>query len=163
MTPDEFRLRCAAIVCTLTLLNKQVTGRSFPSFDDAVVLEVANVLSLPSLTQDQDYRRAIPKELQIEITREPWSKTMDTTELIDRVIEQLDGAGYLDSTYRIMSGVFDTDPTVYSVIRRGLQPIKNADIVVDAVDACGRVFSVEYDDLEGPVRALYYGLFQRLL
>lgn len=163
MTPDEFRLRCAAIVCTLTLLNKQVTGRSFPSFDESVALEVANVFSLPSLTQDPDYRRSIPKDLQIEITREPWSKTMTTTELIDRVIEKLDSASYMESAYRIMSGVFETDPTVYSVIRRGLQPIKNADIVVDAVDACSHAFSVEYDDLEGPVRGLYYGLFQRLL
>lgn len=159
----SFVTHVATIVSCLVLLNKQISQASFPpSWQEAIRLEVSSVLAQPSLIQNDRYRAALPKHLQREIVAEPWLRTLSTLELVTQVEDCLRTTGTLDQVSRDLEAVFDTDPTVHSVVRRGLHPIRNADVIVEAVDATAEVFEIEYNTLEEPVRTMYTGLFRRL-
>lgn len=161
MTPAEFKVKLAAIVCSLALLNKQISGHSFPGWPEAIQIELSTILTTPTLTSDQSYRAALPRLLQQQILDEPWHQPPPHT-LLDEVTTALESAEMLDRVATQAMSVFDTDPTVYSVVRRGLAPIRNTDIIVAAVDATADSLGVAYTDLETPVRTLYYNLFRRL-
>jgi hypothetical protein len=158
----EFNIHLASIVCTLVLLSKQISGASFPTWLEAIRMELSNVLSQPVLIQNQRYRAALPRSLQREIVAEPWLASMSVEDLVRQVEDSLrTAAGTLDHISQELEAVFDSDPTVYSVVRRGLPPIRNADVIVEVVDATAETFGIEYNTLEEPVRTMYYGLFRR--
>jgi hypothetical protein len=161
MNTTDFRIRIAAIVCCLSLLSKQITGHAFPGWKESIQLEISTVFSTHALTSDSSYRHALPRNLQQEIVAEPWRQS-SPSDLLDRITAALEERGMLDRAMTLAQSVFESDPTVYSVVRRGLAPIKNADVIVAAVDATADVFGIAYDDLETPVRDMYYGLFRRL-
>ena len=158
----EFKTHLATIVCTLVLLSKQISGTSFPIWHEAIRMELSNVLSQPILIQNDRYRASLPRSVQREIIADPWLATMNLQDLIAEVEQSLRMSGTLDQISRDLEAIFDSDPTVYSIVRRGLPPIRNADVIVEAVDETAHAFEIEYSTLEEPVRTMYYGLFRRL-
>jgi len=162
MNSREFRIHIAAIVCCLSLISRQVTGNSFPGWKESIQLEISNVFSSNVLVRSPEYRNAIPRSMQSEIVAEPWTQTMRPSILLSGITEALDRAGLLTEVANTAMQIFDTDPTVYSVVRRGLSPIRNADVIVDAVDETSTLLGVEYEDLEDPVRQMYFALFARI-
>ena len=159
----EFKTHLASIVCCLCLLNKQISGHSFPTWDDALRIDVSTVLAQPKLISNHRYRTALPRHIQREIIAEPWAASLPISEIVDEVERHLRSNEILDQVTVDMESIFDSDPTVYSVVRRGLQPIRNADIIVEAVDATSEAFGIEYNTLEESVRTMYFGLFRRIV
>ena len=162
MNRREFQIRIATVVCCLSLISRQVTGNSFPGWKESIQLELSTVLSSNALVKSPEYRTAIPHSMQREIVAEPWVQTMSPATLLGGITEALDRAGLLNDVANTVVQVFDTDPSVYSVVRRGIAPIRNADVLVDAVDETSTLLGVDYRDLEDPVRHMYFALFQRL-
>jgi hypothetical protein len=156
------RLHLATVVCCLALLNKQITGHSFPPWDEAIRIELSSVLSQPRLIENPQYRSALARETQREIVADPWATSMTSRELVNTVIREIETAGITRDVEQVLASIFESDFCVYSVLRRGLAPIRNADVVVAAVDATSEALDVEYEALEDRVRTMYYGLFRRL-
>jgi hypothetical protein len=156
------RLHLATVVCCLALLNKQITGHSFPPWDEAIRIELSSVLSQPRLIENPQYRSALARETQRAIVADPWATSMTTRELVDTVIHEIEAAGITRDVEQVLESIFISDFCVYSVLRRGLAPIRNADVIVAAVDATSEALDVEYEALEDGVRTMYYGLFRRL-
>jgi len=125
-------------------LNKQITGHSFPPWDEAIRIELSSVLSQPRLIQNPQYRTALTRETQREIVADPWNTSMTSRELMDTVLRELESAGITGDVEQVLGTIFESDFCVYSVLRRGLAPIRNADVVVAAVDATSEALNVEY-------------------
>lgn len=157
---QDFRLHWACITTNLLLLCKQVTGSSFPSFDEALSLEIPTLLTLPSVIRVL-WGNLSPSTREA-IVADPWTRSMSIKAMIDAVVDTVDTNQITHQVMMAMESIWETDPTCYAVLRRGLSPIRNADIIQDAVETVSTAFQVPPDDLDLSVQERYYNLFKRI-
>ncbi|MGA1465676.1 MAG: hypothetical protein ACO363_08105, partial [Balneolaceae bacterium] len=148
----SFRLVWASTVATLLLLCKQVTGSSFPSFREALDLEYSSVLLQPSVRKHIWHR--LDTDLKRSLLADPWDRHDPIEEIINSVCAIVDEDPTAVSI--AVEASWKNDPAVYASIRRGLKPIRNADVIVDCVDVVSFYFGIPYDDLEMRVRERYF-------
>lgn len=159
----RIREQLATIVSCMVTLNRGVCGESFPDNPKEVLdLEIPNMFCLARLVSWKPYRDSIDSKTQREIISEPWNRTINLEDLVSNVVESIISHGIADDVVqRIRDSIFQSDPVVYSTIRRGLAPVE---IPVDdpvLVETC-RVFEVHMESIRPEISEMYRVFFTQI-
>lgn len=171
MQKEDIKNDLAVTVITLVLLTRTMIDDEdgFPDAREVVQLELPRILTIPNLQQEYtSYRTILGTSLAQELVLDPWDTTMTSDSLLDMVSDKLSRAStehqfpIRDFLTTVRVDSIQGDPTVYSILRRGLGPLEDVDLIVTIIDQCSEALGVSIDDTMLPTRSTYSTLFSQL-
>lgn len=166
-----FKEQFATVICVCCLVWETVLPEhqrpKNGKFKETIPIETMRVLGMWQMDKIiKGYATAIPRHLKKQLHSDPWERTMTPNDMVNEVCEAVVACGGYDMLERVMECINDFclegDPTMYSVIRRGLSPIRDADMIHQGIEHTCKEFELEYDAIEQPIKKMYYGIFSLL-
>ena len=168
---STFKKQFATAVCVCCLVWETVLPEQQRpkkgKFKETVPIETNRLLGMWQLDKlVKAYATAVPRSIKKQLHADPWERTMTPNEIVDEVCEGVVASGGYDTLKRLMDTINDYclegDPTMYSVIRRGLQPLRDQDMIQQGIEHTSKTFKLDPEDIEQAVKDMYFGIFNAL-
>ena len=157
----------AIITCSLIALSILDSLEDAPPIEDVVRIELSRLFTLPGLqTEFPEYKQIVDAKLARDILAEPFFATTPTK----MVVQDIAGRISKHASFRVdaflqtmFTEAVGSDPTVYSILRRGLSPISDPETVVKLIDEMNGEFGIDIEDNMEAVVDMYRSVYYQLV
>jgi len=148
-----------------SLVLKTSLGEDSPCVLELLDVELPRVLSIPQIFQKVPKYKFISSSIARDINAVPWERERDMSTLLREWAEEITSHEQFDArdvVECIEDYIFISDISTFSILRRGLQPITDPDIIMEFIDDACDILDVDIDSLYLMVTDVYYSIFRQL-
>jgi hypothetical protein len=165
MDSDTVRERTAGMVIGSALILKTSLGHDSPGVLDLLDVELPRVLSIPHIFKYVPEYRHISSSIARDIQAAPWERERDLETLLREWAEEVASNERFDASdivEIIEEYAFSSDISTFSILRRGLRPITDTDVMMQFIDEACDILDVNIDMVYLMVMDVYNSLFTQI-
>jgi hypothetical protein len=159
------RERTAGMIIGSALILKTSLGEEAPQVIDLLDVEVPRILSIPHIFKYVPEYKYISSSIARDIQAVPWERHRDLEALLREWADEVSSSELFaaqDVVDIIEEYAFSSDISTFTIIRQGLQPITDANMMMEFIDESCDILGIDIDMVYLMVMDIYNSVFTQI-